>query len=65
MKKLYYIETGIGCGIREGEDKDSVVENALKEAGTNAGVQIVRKATQEDIGWVKRMGGYIPNQKQL
>jgi len=60
MKKLFYVETGAGCGIRVGKTIKEVRQEELKEAGTYNGVSEVRKATEADIAWVKTMGGYIP-----
>jgi hypothetical protein len=58
--KLFYIETGHGCGLRRGRTLKSVHRTALREAGAYAGVQRVRVATAKDIAWVTAMGGYTP-----
>lgn len=59
-KQLYYIETGLGCGIRAGTSEDTVYENTVRSAGTSNGPFRVRLATEADISSVKAMGGYIP-----
>lgn len=59
-KKLYYVETGAGCGIRIGRNAGAVEKAELKAVGYNNGVRLVREATEEDITHVKAMGGYIP-----
>lgn len=61
-EKLYYVKTGLGCGIRSGLSKEQVYKDELVSVGTYNGIEEVRKATQEDIGWVKSMGGYIPEE---
>jgi len=59
-EKLFYVKTGLGCGIRAGFAGRQVVREELRYAGIHSGVQIVRKATPTDIAWVKAMGGHIP-----
>ncbi len=53
----YYVETGLGCGLREGKNKAAVERDELRKVGTHLGVQAIRLATQEDIDWVHFMGG--------
>lgn len=60
-EKLYYVQTGLGCGIRSGISKEQVYKDELASAGSYNGVQEVRKATKGDISWVESMGGYIPS----
>ena len=59
-RKVYYVETGMGAGIRLGKTETQVRRNELEKVGTYHGVQIVRIATKEDIENVKSMNGYIP-----
>lgn len=59
-QKLYYIETGLGAGIRLAPSQTKAEKEALEEAGTFAGVSVVRLATKEDIASVRAMGGHIP-----
>jgi len=59
-RKLFYVETGLGAGIRSGLSEEEVKTKELKSVGTYNGVQEVREATEEDIVSVKAMGGYIP-----
>lgn len=62
--KLWYVETGLGCGIREGNTEAVVRRRELECVGTYAGVDEVRLATEEDIANVRSMGGYVPEQKK-
>lgn len=57
---IYYIETGMGCGLREARDERTAERDALREAGTYVGVNLVRRATSHDISWVRTMGGHVP-----
>lgn len=58
----YYAETGLGCCIREGRSLESARSLVLQEVGTYNGVSLIRKATQKDIDWVRRMGGYVEDE---
>lgn len=58
--KLYYVETGYGCGICKAEDEDEAYDKTLRKVGTDVGVKDVREATDHDISWVEGMGGYVP-----
>lgn len=53
----FYVETGAGCNLIEAKTAHEAERIALKEVGTVAGVQRVRKATPEDIAWVIAMQG--------
>jgi hypothetical protein len=57
---LYYINTGLGCGLRRAANIQQARADALREVGTYAGVKECRLATPEDISHVTRMGGYVP-----
>ena len=57
---LFYVETGMGACVRAAVDKAAAHEAALREVGTYNGVQVVRLATEDDLAWVRAMGGYIP-----
>lgn len=59
--KLFYVETGMGCGIRIGRNEKQVYKAELKSIGTYNGVNLVREATKVDIANVRSMGGHIPN----
>lgn len=59
---LVYFEFCQGCGIRSAHDLKSGEREILREVGTYNGVSTVRKATDEDISWVRGMGGYIPEE---
>ena len=63
---LYYFECDMGCGIREAKDISQARSNILKEAGTfNADHGLCRKAREEDIQWVKAMGGFVPKMEPV
>ena len=59
---LIYFESGCGCGIRKARDLESGKRAILREVGTYEGVFVTRKATKEDIAWVKGMGGTVPEE---
>lgn len=52
---IFYVETGIGCTLIEARNLKSARKIALAEVGTYVGVQTIRKATPEDIAWVRAM----------
>lgn len=60
MKKLYYVETEVGCGIKKAETATKAKKQVIKELGSLIEIQVVREATEEDIAWVTGMGGYVP-----
>jgi len=60
VRQLYYVETGLGCGIRTGLSADDVRRDELRSAGTYNGVGVVRVASSDDISNVRGMGGFIP-----
>ncbi len=57
---LAYVETGMGCGLREGTSLKKIERDELESVGTYNGVQVCRKATKEDISNVTNMGGWCP-----
>lgn len=58
---LYYIETDFGCGIREAKNIQQARKDMREEAGSF--LQVVRKATKDEVAWVRGMGGHIPSKK--
>ena len=55
----YYVETDFGCGIREYTN----IQQATKQEKAKVGwahFKSIRKATDKDINWVRRMGGALP-----
>ncbi len=58
--RLYYVSTGLGATLVVAEDQDSAEEKTLRKVGTYNGVQDCREATEQDIEWVRAMGGYVP-----
>jgi len=59
-KKLYYVETDCGCGIRTAESIEQATRDAVRECGTD-NFKRVQEATEENVEWVRAMGGYIPD----
>jgi len=57
---IVYAETGLGACLTEARDVESGRRAILKEVGTYNGVKVCRKATKDDIEWVRAMGGYVP-----
>ena len=62
--ELYYFEADCGCGIRTAKNLENAYSKIQREVGTMNNLSTVRKATEEDIGWVKGMGGYVPEVKK-
>jgi hypothetical protein len=56
---LYFVETDCGVGIRRASSLDSAYSGLAREIGEN-NINEVREATDEDIEYVRSMGGYIP-----
>ena len=59
---VYYLETGRGCCLRTAGNADGAHREVLREVGELDGVQLVRKATQQDIDHVRGMGGCVPSE---
>ncbi len=56
-KALYYFElVGGNCGVRA-----MTPEEIRRGEGYN-NVQRIRLATQQDVDWIKAMGGYVPSE---
>ena len=58
--KIFYVESGMGCGLRLGMKAETVRKRELESVGTYNGVSLVREATPNDIANVKAMGGHVP-----
>jgi len=58
----FYVETGLGCNLVEARTIETARRSALKEVGAYLGVQLIRKASQEDINWVRTMQGAPPKE---
>ena len=55
---IYYVDLYDGyCGL-SGESKSAI----LRRYGTD-NVRSITPATQDQIAWVRAMGGYVPEQK--
>lgn len=65
MRKIFYVETGAGVGLRAGKSEEEVRAATLAEAGTREGVSLVREATPEDINHVGGFGGKVPDALDL
>jgi len=64
MMKIYYVELyGGRCGLRVAASLGQATREALKTEGSN-NVSGVSLATDEEISWVKAMGGYVPDVKK-
>jgi hypothetical protein len=61
-KKLFYIDTDYGCGLRAAKDIKQAHKEELAASGTNH-FKSIREATKEDVEWVSGMGGHVPNVK--
>lgn len=59
MSKLFYISTNRGAGIREARGLKSALAQTRREVGYG-NVKEVREASEQDIAWVRGMGGYVP-----
>jgi len=60
---LYYIELQNGtCGIREYKSLRQCISQETKLNGIY-NFKSATLATEEKIGWVKRMGGHIPKRQ--
>lgn len=55
----FYAETGLGACVREAENEQVAKQVILRECGTFAGINVIRKATKKDIAWVEAMGGRV------
>ncbi len=51
----YYVETGMGCTLISAHSAEQARREALRKVGTYNGVQLVRKATKEDVVWAGAM----------
>lgn len=56
--QLMYISTAYGCAIRRGT-RERVMRQMAREIGTD-NVREIRPANDDDIAWVRGMGGHVP-----
>lgn len=56
---LYYVELEWGCGLRAAANQAKAKRDALEEEGSR-NFKSIRLATQEDVAWIKGMGGIVP-----
>jgi len=56
----YYAVTRLGCGVRKAANLEAAYQVFLREAGTCSGVSCLHLATDEEIAWVRAMGGFVP-----
>ena len=59
MEHLYYVEGQHGCGLRVAVSITQARANFRKEFGTDGCIS-VKRANEADVGWVKGMGGHVP-----
>jgi len=59
-ERVYYASTSRGCRLLLANSVRSARSEVQREVGTFEEVTEVRKATQDDISWVRAMGGYVP-----
>lgn len=57
---MYYIELEHGCAIKVAASLDDAWRMAYAAADDENRVESVAIATEDDIRWVKSMGGHIP-----
>lgn len=57
--KIYYADTDRGCALRTAETLTAARRQINREVGSD-NVGAVRPATENDIAWVRGMGGYVP-----
>lgn len=57
--RLFYINTDQGCCIREAQTEAQARDIINRDIGYGR-ISSIRAATEEDVSWVKGMGGYIP-----
>ena len=62
--KIYYARTDRGCGLRAAESLNDARAQFYNECGFNNVIE-VHEATEEDIQWIKGMGGYVPVLEKL
>lgn len=63
MAALWYIDTDMGCGIRDYRTRSIIRARhaALREVGSR-NFNSIREATADDVEHVRNMGGRIPNE---
>lgn len=59
--KLYYIRVVSGACLQVAKDKEEAKEKMLRLVGSLNGVTIAREATEQDIKWIRAVGGFVPN----
>lgn len=56
----YIASSAFGLTLFAAKTLASAKKKAVKEIGTYA-FESIRKATGDDVAWVRQMGGYVPN----
>jgi len=54
--KLYALETKMNLAIVEASTKKEAIENS---DFSKSQIEVIREATEEDVSYLKSMGGYI------
>lgn len=58
---VFYVETSSNwCALIESNNLNDAKKEVLSDIGYFHGVKLARKATVDDIAWVRGMGGYVP-----
>lgn len=57
---LYYVQSSYGCGLYAALNLQQAIANARAELGTMH-YESCTKATEEQIAWVRAMGGRVPS----
>ena len=57
-KTTYYFECDFGCSLHEAYNIRQAQKEILQRVGIDSGLKHLRKASEEDIEWVRAMQGY-------
>lgn len=61
MKKLYTYENSRGLTLIAAMNDEDAKILALRDSGPGDAPRNIREATEDDIAWVKAMGGRVPD----
>jgi len=59
---IYYSETEFGCTLTAARSAKQAHNEVADDIGKNR-LHLTRLATKQDIGWVRAMGGRVPEVK--
>jgi len=60
---IYYAETSMGCVLESASSAEEAKKVIACDCGEN-NITKIRKATKQDVEWVRMMGGYVPRAKE-